>query len=371
MAQLINGSTTQIKLNNGAVVTGQQGGWYDGQQLFNGTLSQAGVINSQSNQQGAGQAVSKEVVAQTNPANVAYLKQQNPNAAPANPVDTNGAAANVGGGTTPGAGSGGGVGIAPPATINLPGIYQSLSDKAGISDLEKQLSDQQTSYNTAQSQINDNPFLSEASRVGRIQKLTTDYNNNTKATQDTLAMKNADIQTQLSLQTQQFNINSQAAQQGLQQFQTLLSSGALDNASGQDIANITTATGLSSDMIQSAVSAQKQKDVNTSVIQYDDGTNQGFAVINTQTGAVINKQVIGPSKPSTTGNSTTASTNKSEALAQLPQDAQSGWTLGTLMNFYQQYGLTPQQIYTAYNAVNYYKATSAQQKADQAKYNVK
>lgn len=65
---------SQVKLNNGQVVTPQQGGWYDGQQYWNGSLSSAGQINSQSNQQGAGQQVSSVVVAQTNPTNVDYLK---------------------------------------------------------------------------------------------------------------------------------------------------------------------------------------------------------------------------------------------------------------------------------------------------------
>ena len=39
----------------------QQGGWYNGRQYWGGTLSSPGVINSQSNQVGAGQAVSAEV----------------------------------------------------------------------------------------------------------------------------------------------------------------------------------------------------------------------------------------------------------------------------------------------------------------------
>src|SRR6185503_19328068 len=91
----------------------------------------------------------------------------------------------VPGGT--GGGTGAGVGIAPPATINLPDMYDQLSQEAGLSDLEKQLTD--------------------------------DYNNNTKTISDTLAMKKADIQTKIALQTQQFDINSQAAQQSLNKFQ--------------------------------------------------------------------------------------------------------------------------------------------------------
>lgn len=72
MATVVSGNT--VKLSNGSTVQAQQGGWYDGQQFWGGTLSSAGQINSQSNQQGAGQQVSNEVVAQTDPGNVAYLK---------------------------------------------------------------------------------------------------------------------------------------------------------------------------------------------------------------------------------------------------------------------------------------------------------
>lgn len=54
----------------------QQGGWYNGRQYWNGTLSAPGVINSQSNQQGAGQSVSNEVVKQTNPNNLPYIQGQ-------------------------------------------------------------------------------------------------------------------------------------------------------------------------------------------------------------------------------------------------------------------------------------------------------
>lgn len=54
-------SPGKVKLADGTVVSGKEGGWYDGQQLFGGTLSAKGVINANSNQQGAGQAVSSEV----------------------------------------------------------------------------------------------------------------------------------------------------------------------------------------------------------------------------------------------------------------------------------------------------------------------
>src|SRR3972149_5120240 len=58
MAQVIG---SQVKLDNGKLITPQQGNWYDGQQFWAGTLSAPGQINPRSDQPGAGQYVSEEV----------------------------------------------------------------------------------------------------------------------------------------------------------------------------------------------------------------------------------------------------------------------------------------------------------------------
>lgn len=68
----------------------QQGAWYDGRQYWNGTLGEPGKIHPESNQQGAGKSVSKEVVSQTNPANVNYIQAQQLQAG-VNPSYTTGA----------------------------------------------------------------------------------------------------------------------------------------------------------------------------------------------------------------------------------------------------------------------------------------
>lgn len=52
------------------------GGWYEGRQYWGGTFSEPGQIHPSSNQPGAGQTVSKEVVQQTDPANWGYIQQQ-------------------------------------------------------------------------------------------------------------------------------------------------------------------------------------------------------------------------------------------------------------------------------------------------------
>ena len=295
----------------------QQGGWYSGRQYWNGTLSDPGVIHPESNQQGAGQAVSSEVNQQTSVAaglapnaNQDYINALNAKQAAATPVKQTptGTGGSYAGGSTSGSGS-----VRPvtplvdtlniaaraPQGLDLPNLYKSLQANSGISDIETQLSTLTKANNDAMSKINDNPWLSEATRVGRISKLATDYENKAAALKGDIAVKKADIETQLNLQTKQFDIQSQQAQQAMSQYNALLQSGALDNATGEDIASITRSTGLSSAMIYGAINSKKVNDIKTSTVSFDDGTNQGFAVINSQTGEIISRQIVAASKPDT------------------------------------------------------------------------
>lgn len=64
----------QIKNNDGSIVSGQNGGWYDGQQLWNGSLGAAGVGNNPNQSDIYGKSVPNATVAQTNPSNVAYIQ---------------------------------------------------------------------------------------------------------------------------------------------------------------------------------------------------------------------------------------------------------------------------------------------------------
>lgn len=277
----------------------QQGGWYSGRQYWGGTLSDPGSIHPQSNQQGAGQAVSQEVVAQTNPNNVAYINAERQKASLA-PLSTAPAQTTLPGGSFDPSASNAGLGQGtslPQASINLPELYKSLQKDSGVQDAQAQLSNMEKSLIEQKGKINDNPFLSEASRVGRVAKLEQLFNERTANIRGDIATKQADVEMQLNLATKQFDINSQQAQQALAQFNTLLNSGALNNATGEDISAIIRTTGLSGSMIQGAINASKAKDVKTSTIQFDDGINTGFAVINSQTGDIISKQVIAGSKP--------------------------------------------------------------------------
>jgi hypothetical protein len=298
----------------------QTGGWYSGRQYWDGTLSDPGVIHPGSNQTGAGTAVAPEV----NAASAAlqgvtpqqmntYLQQQTQASANIAPQSTMAAPTSTGIAPTIGTG----IGFTAPASYDPRSLYNTLLADSGVASLEEQYSANQKAFTEAKGKNNDNPFLSEASRVGREAKLQKLFDERNANLLSEIAMKKADVEMQLNLATQKYEIDSDASKTALSQFNTLLSSGALNNANGQDIANLTAYTGMSSSMIQSAVNANKAKNLNTSTISYDDGTNQGFAVINSDTGEIIKKQVVAASKPTAEQrNGTTLSAAAQKTAAQ-------------------------------------------------------
>ena len=359
MAQIING---QVKLDNGQMVAPSQGAWYDGQQYWGGTLSAPGQINTQSNQVGAGQQVSKEVVQQTNPANWEYIQQQQQTykSSTGQPTATP---------TPTGTGTAGaGVGYTSPEVPNLPDIYKSLYASSGIDQMNADLAIKEKQYLEAKGKITDNPFLSASMVDKRLARLTQKYEEETKPLSNQIATKKADVETQLNLQTKQFDINSQAAQLALSKFNTLLSLGALDGASGEDIANITRSTGISSSMIYSAINAQKAKNVETSTISFDDGTNQGFAVINSKTGEIIKKQNVATSKPKAE-KELSAEDIKSTYQSTLRSDISSGLGVKDIFRIYSGL-LDPNDIMSIYNATSPY-GPAVESKKELEKYGVK
>lgn len=294
MANVYSPETLGIKPPAGGF---KQGGWYSGRQYWAGTLSEPGAIHPQSDQPGAGQPVSPEVIAQTAPENVQYIEEQKGKAATAAyaPAATYAPGAPSPGVPTPGAPAPGAEmpGITTPETINLPELYKSLYESAGISKLEEEYSTKEKEFIEAKAKINDNPFLSEATRVGRIAKIESLFAERTANLQRDILTKKADVEMQLNLQTKQFDIESTAAQQALDRFNVLLSMGALDDASGEAIASLTRSTGIPSTMIYSAIKASKAKNIQTSVVTWSDGTNDYF-VTTDQYGNIVNRTLIGP-----------------------------------------------------------------------------
>jgi len=204
-------------------------------------------------------------------------------------------------------------GISQAPTIDLTTLYDDLYKSSGVADLEAQLTAKKQAYDEAVSKINDNPYLSDATRVGRISKLGTDYENSIATLQNQITTKTADVQNQLSLASQQYSIDSTASQNALTQFNNLLSMGALSNASSATIASLAGSTGLSTDMIQSAITASQQTEANTQVIQSTDNAgNVTVSVINSDTGEVINQSSLGSVGGAKTSSSGSSSSNEEQ-----------------------------------------------------------
>lgn len=302
----------------------QTGGWYSGRQYWNGTLSDPGVIHPASNQQGAGQAVSAEVNAQSaaqqgvSPQQFeSYLQQQRQQQpSTARPVQQPTQQPQGAGFSEAGQSTGGGALNIQPA-IDLPGLYKQLQESSGIKELENEYLQKEREFIEAKGKINDNPFLSEATRVGREAKIQKLFDERTANLRKDIETKKADIETQLNLQLKQLDIESNAAQLALSQFNTLLQTGALNNASPEDISAIASRTGMSVGMIQSAVSQSAMGDL--SIQAYDDGINQYYVTVD-QRGNIVNRQLVGPSKKTGTGD---GGFDSSAFLAALYQDQTS------------------------------------------------
>ena len=331
----------------------QQGGWYDGRQYWNGSFSEPGQIHTQSDQRGAGQLVSKEVVQQTAPQNWDFLQQQRqqaqlPASSPATQARPSG----------PSTATGPGVTMPQQQDFNLPEMYKGLYQESGISERETELAGYEREFTEAKARIDDNPFLSEATRVGKQAKLQKLFDDRTANIRGEIATKKADIETKLNLEMKQFDINSAQVDRAWDQFNTLLSAGALDGASGESIAQITRSTGISSDMIYSAIDANKKKNIKTQM--YKDVADSGEVTVttmNANTGEIISQKSLGfvGNQQGTSGGGGGGSIpSATELKKSATEAARQGKTYQDMLAFFRSYGLSPKEIYQIYTTVNYY-----------------
>ena len=326
MAELLGNG--QIKLQSGEIKPLKEGEWYDARRYLGGQL--LGV-----NEYEPGKFTSPETNAQSAAAQGVspdqfnnYLQTQ------ANKVNQDLAASGLGGGQVGagGATGGGGIGSGAGSTgpINLQNIYDQAYASAGVTKLQEQantiqqeLSKREQALSDAKADINENPFYSEGNRKGVIAKLQQDAENdmnvliNQKAVlQGQIDSAKADVETKLNIATKQFDINSSAATQALNQFNTLLSAGALDNASASDLAQFASATGISTSMINSAVKLSQQKNVESKMIETtDDYGNVTVSLVQIKDGQmqVVSKQNLGAIGKSS-GSGVSASALKSQAI---------------------------------------------------------
>ena len=334
------------------------GGWYSGFQYWNGTFaSQAGQIHPASDQPGAGETVSEEVnvagdvaVGNAPGTNQEYIDEQNAlNNPPPSTPSTPGAG-------TPGAGTPGGALTPEQEEVDFQAIYKNIQENSGVKALEDEYLEKERIFIENKGKINDNPFLSEATRVGRERKLTELFNDNTANLQNKIAMRKADTEMMMNLQLKQIDFNSQQSQLAFEQLNSLIGMGAFDNASGELIAEWTRKTGLSSDIILSAVKASKKANVDTQIITSTaDSGEVTISVINSQTGEIINQSSLGNvgNAESGGGGGGDDEPSANDIKAAAKQAALAGKTWPDMKAFFGQY-LNPDEILQIYNDANFY-----------------
>jgi hypothetical protein len=215
--------------------------------------------------------------------------------------------------------------------INLQGIYDQAYKDAGITDLQAKYDAVQADINAKKaavaqqiSSINENPWGSEATRTGKISKLNTDLNNTLSVLQEQQAnlgtqinTAKAGVDTKLNLATKQYDINQQSRSQAITLFNNLLSSGALQGATPDQLAQFARETGISLAFLQKAVTTGAKAD--TKLIESTDNNgNVTVALATIQNGqlTISGKQNLGQIGK---GTSPTAAGTKGAAIGEATQ----------------------------------------------------
>lgn len=295
----------------------QNGGWYNGRQYYNGTLSDVNAIHPESSQQGAGQQVSSEVRAQSAAAQGVstqnfdqYLINQS-KSQPSSAVPTGAGNSQPAANTPVGDVKDSMSGFFNPnksASIDVNKMYEESMNSEEIKALNTKLAKADAEINAkkqaeveAEAIINDNPFYAEATRQGKVdrlqKKVAADIQvliNERNTYANDLTNKKADAQTKLNIALKQYDIESNEYQQNLAKLNTLISTGAISGASANDIAGIANATGMSTSMINSIINKVKQDSVKPHIItSKDDNGNVTVTVLDLNTGNLINQSGLG------------------------------------------------------------------------------
>ena len=252
--------------------------------------------------------------------------------------------------------------------FDLNKIYETGLSDANVKGLEGELNTKKMARDRALADINDNPFYTEATRVGKVAKLDEKANNEINTLQDQITQAKADAQVKVNIATQQYNINSQEYQKNLTKLNTLISSGAISGASSSDIASIALATGMSTSMINSIVA--KVKEGNKSLQTTTDNAGN-VTIFDANTGQIINT-IKGIGKADTTNTSETSLkranySNATSALSSVTGDdgfvsnenfdaARRAFVAygGTLEDFNQNfYNFANPKYYSSYNIPEY------------------
>ncbi len=173
-----------------------------------------------------------------------------------------------------------------PGAIDLTSIYNNALNDPALTSIEAELNAKKSARDAALADVNDNPFYTEATRVGKQAKVNAASTNEINTLQGRLDAGKAEAQIKVNLATQQYNIQNQQYQQNLQKLQTLISTGGILNATSADLAQIAVATGFTPTEIKSIQDKARSDQVKPQVMTDSSGN---VTLFDGATGKVIAK----------------------------------------------------------------------------------
>lgn len=169
-------------------------------------------------------------------------------------------------------------------------IYQ---EDPEMKKLQQEYETKKRAYDEQAYTINDNPFFSEATRVGKQAKLNEQKTRELGTLNDEITRRKADSTLKYNMAMDTYKLQQEQVNQNLQRLNTYIQTGALLTATAKDLAQIGVATGISQEMLQGIVNntrseiAAKNAPKTTVEKFVDDNGNVTIAVINSQTGQII------------------------------------------------------------------------------------
>jgi hypothetical protein len=190
------------------------------------------------------------------------------------------------------------IGMPEEQKIDLSSLYEKYFNTEEIKAKETEASDIEKKRDDAITSMQNNPWFSQATRGGKIGAIRSDSERNLERINNELTRLQTDAQIQYNIQLQQYDINRQAYQDSLNLFNSLVSSGAIENASSSDIAKLSVQTGIPTSMINSIIQTSKTSKLTTQ--SYEDDSGQYLLYVD-PSGNIVNKTFLGKGKSNPSG----------------------------------------------------------------------
>ena len=258
--------------------------------------------------------------------------------------------------TSPTMSDGGITGIGSSMKTDASGI-PTYQDSSELKAVEAEYDKKKLEADKAANIIDDNPFFSEATRLGRQGKLNEQKARDLGTLQEKITYLKAEEQLRYNVAMDRYKLQQDQVKQNVDKLKMYIDSGAILNATAKDLAQIGVATGMSQSMLQGIISRTRAD------IAAKNAPSMGVEfVTNEQTGEV---QVVSYNKSTgqITGTNSLGQLKGAKILTEYEKDVESGrdrlrkgepWgnVWNTIYNKYKTNSIlgTPQEIGNALNS---------------------